>query len=136
MEIYRLHCIYGTMRLLSLLADFFVIYHAKDLKITDSQDNDNKNQDKIDKNEYDETTKNKKSVIFMPEILTTTDEEKQQKSLSLPRNTPSPNILNKGHKRSLSRDYNQSRKTSQNDDLDASIWRKSSQHIAGPINEY
>lgn len=126
------------MRLLSLLADFFVIYHAKGLKITDSQDNDNKNQDKIVENEDDdETTKNKKSIIFMPEILTTTNDEKQQqKSLSLPRNTPSPNILNKNHKRSLSRDYNQSRKTSQNDDLDASIWRKSSQHIAGPINEY
>ncbi|KAI1707365.1 organic anion transporter polypeptide (OATP) family domain-containing protein [Ditylenchus destructor] len=37
-----LHCIYGMIRMISLVTDIYVVYHAKDLKITDSQEEDEK----------------------------------------------------------------------------------------------
>ena len=33
----RLHSLYGALRLLSFIADLFVIYHSKGLKLTDSE---------------------------------------------------------------------------------------------------
>lgn len=116
------------MRLLTLLADFFVIYHAKGLKITDPAE---------EKSEKKTNKKNKnKNAIFVPKSLTKTEnnENEQEKSASLPKNSSSLIINQAGHRRSLSRDYN-IRQTSNNNN-DATIWRKSSHHIAGLINEY
>ena len=33
----RLHAIYGALRMISLITDMFVIYHAKGLKLTHSE---------------------------------------------------------------------------------------------------
>jgi hypothetical protein len=35
--LFRLHALYGALRITSLVTDLFVIYHAKDLKLTDSE---------------------------------------------------------------------------------------------------
>ena len=37
---FRLHIVYGIMRLIALLTDIFVVYHAKGLKLTEEEQHD------------------------------------------------------------------------------------------------
>ena len=36
--VYRLHTVYGAIRIVSLITDVFVFYHAKDLRLMDEED--------------------------------------------------------------------------------------------------
>uniref|UniRef100_A0A914DWR9 Solute carrier organic anion transporter family member n=1 Tax=Acrobeloides nanus TaxID=290746 RepID=A0A914DWR9_9BILA len=44
-----LHVIYGMLRLISLVSDIYVWYHAKDLKLTMEEDEEDENKDKEEK---------------------------------------------------------------------------------------
>jgi hypothetical protein len=45
---FRLHGLYGALRLISLITDLFVIYHAKELKLTDDEEGEGEGNNKKD----------------------------------------------------------------------------------------
>lgn len=138
------------MRLLSLLADFFVIYHAKDLKITDpelemdTEGDDNtdlskpikSNEQKLNNSEIVNNTNKNAKLLDSADLF-----QNKQKNSSFSKNivgegvdeVSSKTLMKKGHQRSVSRDFHS---LNPKNELNATIWRKSSHHIAGPITEF
>ncbi|KAI3418783.1 hypothetical protein GPALN_007885 [Globodera pallida] len=154
-----LHFVYGGLRIVSLITDLFVIYHAVGLKLTDSDDDDDNGKDE---NEHGKTengatkasgTKSDDVVIMSgldqeqsAALLTGNGEENtrktgakpsdMQKSASLPREAKSDSVVGR-HRRSASRDMSTMAKLVPlvgTDELQS--FRKSSNQLGGPIAEF
>lgn len=133
-----LHSLYGLLRIISLITDMFVIYHAKGLKLTDEENDQNENEENNLEGKNIRTQQNTmengsidreqceplKSTIGP--IIGGNDKEqrgKSVKSASLPND-----IKPTGHKRNLSKDIS-SLLNANPSDFEAI--RKTSNHLLG-----
>lgn len=128
---FRLHTIYGTLRLVALLTDIYVVYYAKNLIISEDS-----NEKDITKNNEKKMEPNLKENVENNDII----QKKQfnDDSSNLPDNTKKQfvkfptkkaSITGSHHARNASRDF---KHLSANGFI-TDDFRKSSSHIAGPI---
>ncbi|KAL3097073.1 hypothetical protein niasHS_002789 [Heterodera schachtii] len=157
-----LHFAYGGLRIVSLITDLFVIYHAVGLKLTDS-DSQNANDGEGNGGGDEEATKGKKrsgetkmnNALEREQTKAFLDEEKesaadgaaeempngQRKSASLPRETKTHGgtaALGQFHRRTVSRDMSAvaTKLVPPVGATELQSFRKSSNQLSGPIAEF
>lgn len=120
--------------MIALLTDIYVVYHAKNLKISDDSDDENTKQDQneIEKTQNDEEDQRNTKKKLCKDSLSLPGDAQNERFLKSPIKKTSTSGSH--HTRHASRDLNNKRLPSKGfttEDL-----RKSSLHIAGPMTDF